>query len=182
MKTFHPEHVNIIVFARENGRYAGEERLARFPRLLEETQGLGSEVYVTYAVKGEVKLDAAGQDAVWLYLEGSIVLTLECQRCLNPVEVDVSFARPFRFVATEELAAIEDEESEEDVLVLSRDFNLLELLEDELLMAMPPAPTHAVCPVPVLMQSEDAAFNASEHRPHPFAVLAGLKKDPGTES
>ena len=182
MKTFHPEHVNISAFAREAGRYAGEERLARFSRLLEETRGLGSEVYVSYAVHGAIQPDAAGQDAVWLYLEGSVVLTLECQRCLNPVEVDVSFLRSFRFVATEELAAIEDEESEEDVLVLSRDFNLLELLEDELLMAMPPAPTHNVCPVPVSMHTEDAAFNAAESHPHPFAVLAGLKQNPGTES
>lgn len=182
MKEFDPEHLNVAVFARTAGRHAGELRLARFSRLLEETQGLGSEVYVTYTVQGAIQADAAGEDAVWLHLEGNVTLPLECQRCLNPVDVDVTFARAFRFVATEELAAIEDEESEEDVLVLSRDFNLLELLEDELLMAMPPAPMHDVCPLPVTMQAEDAEFSTTPSQPHPFAVLANLKRKPDASS
>ena len=79
--------------------------------------------------------------------------------------------------ATEELAAIEDEESEEDVLVLSRNFNLAELVEDELLMALPVAPKHEVCPKPVKLSVADADFaEEPEEKPNPFAVLQQLKK------
>ena len=42
MKEINPEHLHIAAFARSAGRYAGEERLARFQRLVEETRGVGS--------------------------------------------------------------------------------------------------------------------------------------------
>jgi uncharacterized protein len=175
---FKAEHLHITAFAQSGGRHAGEERLARFNRLIEETQGVGGENWVTYAVQGEVRVDAAGVKEVWLHLAGQVTLPLICQRCMGPVDTDVTFDREFRFVETEELAAVEDEESEEDVLVSSRDFNLLDLLEDELLMAMPSAPTHEVCPVPVKLYAADPDFDASTApAPNPFAVLASLKKN-----
>ena len=66
--------------------------------------------------------------------------------------------------------------SEEDVLVLGRDFNLMELIEDELLMAMPVVPKHAMCPEPVKLQVADTDFvEASVEKPNPFAVLEQLK-------
>ena len=176
-KEFKAEHLNVSAFAQSNGSLAGEERLARFDRLIEETQGVGGENWVSYNAKGEMRLDAAGDKEVWLHLSGQVVLPLVCQRCLGPVDKEVAFDRYFRFVASEDLAAIEDEESEEDVLVLSRSFNLLELLEDELLMAMPPAPTHDVCPVSLKFQAVDSDFDAqTAQKPNPFAALAALKK------
>lgn len=56
--------------------------------------------------------------------------------------------RSFRFVPDEETAELEDDDSDEDVLALSSEFNLLELIEDELLMEVPVVPRHEVCPVP----------------------------------
>ncbi len=84
--------------------------------------------------------------------------------------------RSFRFVADEALAAQQDEECEEDVLVLCRDFKLQDLVEDELLMALPLTPKHAVCPRPPRMSAADAAFtDEPQARENPFALLAGLK-------
>ena len=108
-----------------------------------------------------------------------MVLPLTCQRCLGPVEMPVSIERSFRFVATEELAAAQDEESEEDVLVLSRDFHLLDLIEDELLMSLPVVPKHEVCPVAVKLQVADADFvDEPVEKANPFALLEQLKKKP----
>jgi uncharacterized protein len=99
---------------------------------------------------------------------------------MGPVDVELDFAREFRFVASEELATVEDEESEEDVLVLSKAFNLLELIEDELLMSMPPTPKHDVCPQPVKLRAVDANFvEEAAEKPNPFAMLQQLK-DKGT--
>ncbi|MFC3217232.1 hypothetical protein [Comamonas sp. JC664] len=49
----------------------------------------------------------------------------------------------------EATAAALDDESEEDVLVLAPQIDALELIEDELLMALPMVPMHEVCPVDV---------------------------------
>jgi uncharacterized protein len=155
----------------------GDERLARFDRLLEETLGLGAETPVSYSVHGEVLHEGQTGEEIWLHLAAQVVLPLTCQRCLGPVELPVAFSRSFRFVATEELAAALDEECEEDVLVLSREFNVLDLIEDELLMTLPVVPKHDVCPVPIKLQVADADFvDEPTEKPNPFAVLEQLKK------
>lgn len=176
---FAPRTLNVAAFAANNDSHTGEEPLARFERLIDETRGLGGETPVSYSVRGTVLQDAAGQDEPWLHLAAQATLALVCQRCLSAVDVPVSFERDFRFVATEELATVEDEESEEDVLVLSKTFNLLELMEDELLMAMPPVPMHEECPQPVKLQALDADFvEPAAEKPNPFAVLQQLKRKP----
>lgn len=176
---FAAQHLNIAAFARAAADLAGDERLVRFERLLEETRGLSAESRVSFTAHGEFRLDAAGVEEPWVHLAAEVVLPLTCQRCLGPVDVPVSFARDFRFVATEELAEVEDEESEEDVLVLSKSFDLLELIEDELLMALPPAPKHDTCPQAVKLQVADADFVEDPvEKPNPFAVLGQLKKNP----
>jgi uncharacterized protein len=80
-------------------------------------------------------------------------------------------------VADEATAEIEDEASEEDVLVWQRDFDLQALVEDELLMALPLVPAHETCPQSLPFSAVDADFIQSEmDKPHPFAALAQLKK------
>jgi uncharacterized protein len=50
------------------------------------------------------------------------------------VDVEVTVDRSFRFVADERMAEAEDDASEEDLLALSRSFDLLGLLEPESLL------------------------------------------------
>lgn len=131
---------------------------------------------VQWRVQGEQQTDASGHAQVWLHLEAGVSLPLTCQRCLGPADIEVAVVRDFRFVETEAQAEAEDEEAEEDVLVLSRDFDLLALVEDELLMELPLVPRHAVCPGDVKLAVQDADFEAaSAAKPNPFAALAGLK-------
>lgn len=170
-------HLNIEAFAKANGNIAASENLAQFDRLLEEAQGAGPQNPVRFTAKGMTRPNGATSEQIWLALGAEVDLPQTCQRCLGPVDVPVSFEREFRFVASEEVAAVEDEESEEDVLVLSRDFNLLELLEDELLMALPVVPKHDVCPGALKLQVSDPDFAGEEQeKPNPFAVLEQLKK------
>jgi len=103
-------------------------------------------------------------------------LSLTCQRCLGPVTVPVRIDRSFRFVETESQADLEDEASVEDVLTLSRDFDLAALVEDEVLMDLPVVPRHDVCPVDVKLVAVDADFETSAVKPNPFAALADLKR------
>jgi uncharacterized protein len=178
---FVAKRLNVQAFATASGKLVGDERLGNFERLVDETLGLGAETPVSYSARGELKHEGEVVEEVWLHLAAQAVLPLTCQRCLGPVDMPVSIGRSFRFAATEELAAALDEESEEDVLVLSREFNLLELIEDELLMALPAVPKHEVCPVPVKLQAADVDFvDAFDEKPHPFAALEQLKKKPSS--
>jgi uncharacterized protein len=174
---FEATHLHIAAFAQSQGTHAGEVRLSRFDRLMEQSKGLGGETFVSYSVQGEMHTDSAGLDEPWLHLSAQATLSLVCQRCMVPVDQAISFERDFRFVASEALAEVEDEESEEDVLVLSKAFNMLELIEDELLMSTPLVPKHEVCPVPVKLQAADPAFvEPAQEKPNPFAMLQQLKK------
>jgi uncharacterized protein len=65
--------------------------------------------------------------------------------------------------------------SRDFMLVISPQFDLLELVEDELLMALPVSPKHEKCPGDLKLSTADADFEAEAERPNPFAKLAQLK-------
>jgi uncharacterized protein len=98
---------------------------------------------------------------------------LQCQRCLQPVDVPLEVDRAFRFVRGEDAAAALDAEADDDVLELTRGFDLRDLVEDELLLALPLVPRHRDCTVP-RPAPDDAPPTTAEA--HPFAVLAALKR------
>jgi len=151
--------------------------MAGYPRLLEETEGRGVDRSVHWHAEGTQRVDASGHAQNWLHLQAQATLSLTCQRCLEPVDVSLDVARSFRFVPTEAQAEAEDEAAEEDVLAISRDFDLPALVEDELLMELPLVPAHEVCPGQVRLSVADDDFEAAQPvKPNPFAALAGLKK------
>ncbi len=141
--------------------------LARFARLASEVQPSASQPIVHYVAQGELRPRLGGEPQLWLHLTAQVVLPLLCQRCLDVVETEISVEREFRFVATEAEAEQEDEESEEDILVNDANFNLHNLIEDELLMALPMVPMHDECEPPIALKEEKVS---------PFAILGQLKK------
>lgn len=176
-KDFDPHRLDVRRFAEEGAQLEAADPLRAFRRLAAETEGADPALAVHWHARGEMHNPQHVQPQIRLHLDASVTLPLVCQRCLTPVDVPLEIHRPFRFAADEETAAAEDDESEEDVLALSRSFDLLELVEDELLMEVPVAPRHEVCPVPVKMSVEDAEFEAAEaERENPFAVLGRLRK------
>lgn len=175
-KEFIAQRLDVKVFAEEAGELAGASPLGAHERLLAETQGRGADLPLTWSARGELRNPRHVHPEVWLHLQADAVLPLTCQRCLAPVEVPVSVDRSFRFVADEATAEAEDDESEEDLLVLSRAFDLPALIEDEVLMEMPLVPQHEECPEPVKLSVQDADFEPESARPNPFAALAKLKE------
>ncbi|QHI98049.1 DUF177 domain-containing protein [Xylophilus rhododendri] len=176
-KDFAPDSLDIPAFARAGAELAGADPLARYPRLVEDIAGSPDGFEVRWKAAGEWRAATGSAGQPWLHLDGEATLPMTCQRCLQPVDVEVGFETDFRFVPDERTAETEDEESDEDLLVIRRDFPLRELVEDELLLAMPPVAVHEVCPVALPTAVEDAEFTAAEEKKaNPFAVLAGLNK------
>ena len=167
--------LSITALALEAVPLQGQSPLAQLPRLADEAvQGLADGM-VHFQALGSMREDAAGKSVPWLQLQGHVDIDLVCQRCLEPVTTLVQFDRDFRFVESEEAALAQDEHSQEDLLVISLQFDLLELVEDELLMALPVSPKHEKCPVNLKLSAADADFETEAERPSPFAKLAQLK-------
>lgn len=171
-----PTHLDVKAFAHAASTVAGHDLLSKYERLMQEVQGLGADHVLNWSAQGELRADEAGAEQIWMHLTVDVSLPLMCQRCLGPVDVVVSVNQSFRFVGSEEAAEAQDEESEEDVLVMSQEFNLADLIEDEVLMAIPVVPRHEACPVEVKLEVADAGFEAaSAEKRNPFAVLAKLQ-------
>lgn len=175
-KELNGRKLDVRAFAEEAAELVGEDAVGAHPRLLAETQGRGAQQAVRWQARGELRNPGHIEPEVWIHLQAGTRLAMTCQRCLAPVDVDVEVDRSFRFVADESTAAAQDDEAEEDLLAISRAFDLVELVEDELLMALPVAPRHDVCPDPMPLSAADPGFeHADASRPNPFAQLAKLK-------
>ncbi len=171
-----PQHLDMVSFARDAITLTGEGRLADWLRLAEEQHGdVLPAGPVVWHLQGRSVPQLDGVDQIWLDLKASVNLPMQCQRCLTPVLETVEAERTFRFVADEATAAALDDEAEEDILVISRDFDALALVEDELILSLPLVPLHEVCPETVPMSAADPEFEEAAERPNPFGVLAGLK-------
>jgi uncharacterized protein len=182
-KKFDLKSLNIKAFARDRMQLQGSREHSLFQRLSELTFQEAEETIenpqVSWGLRGECVAIAGGEDQHWLYLKADLIMPLQCQRCMAPMHMPVSLQQAFRFVQDEATAELEDEDSEEDVLVLSPDMDVWALIEDELVMSVPLVPKHAVCPTQVPMSVADEAFEvAQEARPNPFAALAKLKQKP----
>ena len=170
-----PTHLDVKAFAQAASAIAGHDLLSKYARLVQETKGQGADRTIDWSARGELRTDEAGEEQIWLHLTVDASLPLICQRCLGPLDQAVCVQQSFRFVGSEEAAAAQDEEAQEDVLVLSRDFSLPDLIEDEVLMALPVIPRHERCPAALKLSAADPDFEATApEKANPFAVLAKL--------
>ncbi len=174
-RTFDPRHLDVAAFALAGAQLRGAWPLSEMPRLTQDAQqGADPPADVQWAVRGERRLVAGDEDRVLLHLQVDASVQLVCQRCLQPVTVPVQVRTTLRFVRDESLAEKLDEDSEEDVMALSATLSLPELIEDELILALPVVPRHAACPRPLPMSSGASANEAAEQ---PFAGLASMLRD-----
>ncbi|RYY63797.1 MAG: DUF177 domain-containing protein [Comamonadaceae bacterium] len=183
-KEFEAERLNVAAFAQADATLEAREPLSAFARLQDEAAAQDAAApQVQWQAHGEMRSRSDGPAAPWLHVQAEVVVPVTCQRCLQPMSTQLEVDRWFRFVADEATAAAQDDEAEEDVLALSREFDLRELIEDELLMELPAAPRHDVCPAEVPMSAQDEDFEEAEAaRPNPFAALAHLRKKPSDEA
>jgi uncharacterized protein len=188
-RAYDPLRLDVPAFAKAAATLDGEFSLPSMARLAAtshpDTPPSEADV-VQWQADAAVKSVDGGARATWMHLHASANLRLQCQRCLLPLETPLELDVDYRFVADEATALAEDPESDEDLLVLSNTFNLRELVEEELLLAMPLVPRHDVCPVPVVLAVQDPNFDAAPDddgsgepgEAHPFAALAALKRTP----
>ncbi len=183
---FRLQHVDIPAFAAESRPESGVLEARTLSRLAEalHLEELGeAPIDIHWSAQGELRR-VRGQIETWLTLSLNTQAPLECQRCLETVVEPIRFERAFLFAPHEEQAAQWDEEREEDVLVSSRNFDLLALIEDELVLALPLVPRHNTCPktLRTSVGEEELAATTPDEVRNPFAALAQLRKGPQKDS
>ena len=153
--------------ADQEAEIKGQTTVARLPRLAEfrDSQDEIVEVALRFGRDEERRQQVKG--TVKTHLQ------LTCQRCLEPVQTAI--------VANVSLVMVYDEEQIKALpdhldpwLVTDEKIILSELLEEELLLALPLVAMHEQCPT-VLHTSAEPAAAAESKRDNPFAVLAQLK-------
>lgn len=154
--------VDSLSFAREAGSLQGELPVARLQRVLDMLVDPAGTL--RYRIDG--RMSERNRPQLALKVNGAV--NLQCQRCLesmvHPLEIDSLL----EFVANEDdLTQEELEDDARDFLPASKELDVLALIEDEVILALPTAPRHESCTAP--------EAGRGEARRSPFDVLAGLK-------
>ncbi len=149
---FDPEALHVTELARQGASLAGALSSASMPRLSDSLWWPDDQPHTDrsaqWRVTGQWRAERGGAGQVWMALEVDFDAPVQCQRCLGPCTEPLRVRRRFRFVSRPEQAEELDEELEDDVLVQSSRFNLNELVEDELILAMPLVARHEQCEAP----------------------------------
>jgi len=154
-----PGLIDGLQFARGAETLKGTLDPSRLPRLAEmrcASTGL------SYELRG--RTDVEGRE--WLQVLAKGTLTLECQRCLGPLTFPLALCSELLLARSER--DIETADDDIDRVLAGKAMDVCQLIEDEVLLALPMAPRHGQC--------GGKRNGAQAGRSSPFAELAKLKR------
>jgi uncharacterized protein len=160
--------IDAFEFCRNNGYREGVTPVAEMPRLAAECADPSGSI--SWSVQGGKTKQ--GYPSLTLSVAGTVQMV--CQRCLAPFGYEIDSSTMLVLGKNDEDAdEIEEILDDEriDVIVGSHTTDLMQLLEDEALLALPQAPKHEVCPDTKLMDS------LKSEKVSPFAALKSLKPE-----
>ena len=157
----HQPVIDGLDFARTGAKLQGALPIADFPRLRDALRT--DEGTLHYELRGVPQ--EQGHPALSLKVDGA--LQFSCQRCLGALEYPMHIEVLLQLAATQAEAEAEPLQAEgPDLIVASRQMPVRDLVEDELLLAIPLAPRHERCAGRELQAARDGQS--------PFAGLRGL--------
>ena len=154
-----PAAIDGLAFARNAEVLQGRLGLESLPRL---AQSGCTGLVLDFILTGES--NERGKPGLKLAVDGSV--RLQCQRCLGGLELPLRFEAQLEFASSEEEIAAADDDVER--VVARREMRVADLVEDEVLLALPMVPRHEQCSV--------AAEFKADAEPSAFQALAALKK------
>ncbi len=147
--------------------------LPRFAALLLDQEGDVS-VHLQFGMDAEKRRIVEGR------LDAPVVL--ECQRCMSAMNASLASSFQLGLVVSDEQARQLPRDLE-PFLMDDFEADLWQMVEDELLLVIPPYPLHELedCPAAGTLEALDAEQDEQpddepEQRENPFSVLAELKK------
>lgn len=159
-------HKSLIIynleFAQNQLKLVDSFDVAMLPRI-SSTLLTHEKVSIYFELTGATK--QYRQPSLQLIIKANLPVT--CQRCLSDMVVNIDLH--FNYLIYNQSNDAQDDDDETDWLEANHEMDLLELIEDELLLAMPIAPSHIEACSKASMQSGE--------KPNPFAVLKDKFKD-----
>ncbi len=156
-----PEYLDPYCFAEREKSFTGKMPLSAMHRLGESLVEKTGDVHYefnflkedkTFVVRGSVRAE----------------LKLECQVCCTPMDFSVDASVNLAAVSSlDEAGLLQD--CYDPLLVVERKISAKEIVEDELLLALPIIPKHSGCKI------EQPLVSNIEKPDNPFSVLADLK-------
>ena len=173
MKDRLPEHIEPLRLARTQRLLQGRLPLVRMARLADSIEDDAGDIDVT------LKFDVDTSGIAWM--EGHLVgtLPLRCQRCMQQLLMPIDVV--FRLAMIESESEIEQLGEQYEPLLLDDSLvSVVELVEDELLLALPIVPKHETAECNAGDLDEEIVEEVREVKPepkkNPFAALADLKR------
>ena len=159
----HQPVIDGFEFASAGAAQQGVLPLDGFPRLRDLLASDAGEV--AYELQG--LRDARGRPSLRLKVRGTV--QVKCQRCLEAMPVKVDEDELLVLASTQaEIDADPADAEAPDRLLAGKALPLRELVEDQLILALPYAPRHERC--------KAGAAERDEQRISPFAGLKGLMR------
>ena len=160
----HQPVIDGFEFASAGAMQQGVMPLSGFRRLRDLLASDAGEV--AYEVKG--LRDARGRPSLRVRVRGT--LPLRCQRCLEAMRFEVNGEEMLVLAATQaEIDSDPADTQAPDRVLAGKEMGLRELIEDELILAVPYAPRHEGCAA--------GAASRDGKKLSPFAGLRGLLRD-----
>lgn len=154
-----------FAFARDGRVLEGTLPVASLERLHDQLANVAGEL--AFRLQGR----RGQRGELLLEVEVSGTLALACQRCLEAIVFDLDVDSLLELVPEgAELSQEELEDDTRDFLPVAGELDVAQLVEDEVLLALPVAPRHERCGLP--------GAAAAGEQIHPFATLAALKGKP----
>jgi len=174
MKDRLPEHIEPLRLARSHRLLSGQLPLKRMQRLIESIEDKSGDIDID--LKFDIDMNGVSM------LEGQVCcsLQLRCQRCMQPMTFPIDVT--FRLALVESEAEIDALGEQYEPLLLEDDLvSIADIVEDELLLALPIVPRHAEDECQLINPAaEPVEQQATEPEPsredNPFAVLAELQR------
>ena len=123
--------------AARRAELSGQVDAAALARVADLLSAEGGDSRIDWRITGSA--DAGGRPALEVSLRGAVPLT--CQRCLRPFRWPVEQTTLLLLARDErELARLDGEDHEHEVILAAKPLDAVELVEDELLLTLPFVP------------------------------------------
>ena len=159
-----PEFLDPVSFADKNRRLAGQLDFSRLDKLADLVVGASGRA------RFELRFGKVGRvPGATGVLDATMIL--QCQRCLGDLPWHVHADINVGFVSSVDQAALLPESMEPVMIDAEGQVSLVDVVQDELLLAIPAVPRHEDCGLNVSAVKPKPVSD----RPNPFAVLNQFK-------
>ena len=170
-----PDWIDAERAAQAERRFAGQARIEWLPRVVDLLDEPQSEDEIGFEISAALVKSSGDADIARLDVRVHGAVPMTCQRSLKRYWQPIDSGSSVAVVASEDEASGLPEDLEPKLVADGR-LKLIELVEDELLLALPLVPRDPDS-APIVNAGDNCDATEPDERDNPFAALSRLRKD-----